>query len=163
MDSRGAIRASWQSADMISNMYLGDLTDAELLVRPVPGINHIAWQLGHLIQSTYGIMEGVCPGSMPTLPAGFKEKHSKETATSDKPADFLTKAEYLKLAAEQNAAAAVALAKQTDADLDKPSPDSMKDYAPTVGEAFLLLGSHWLMHAGQWAVTRRKLGRPPLF
>ena len=23
--------------------------------------------------------------------------------------------------------------------------------------------NHWLMHAGQWAIVRRKLGRPPLF
>lgn len=163
MDSRAAIRASWQTAEMVTNMYLGDLTDAELLVRSVPGINHIAWQLGHLVQSDHQIIDGVCPGSMPALPAGFAEKHSKETATSDKPGDFLSKSDYLRLFAEQRAAAAVALAKQTDADLDKPAPDSMKDYAPTVGDAFLLLGGHWLMHAGQWAVLRRKLGRPPLF
>ena len=26
-----------------------------------------------------------------------------------------------------------------------------------------LAGTHWLMHAGQWAVVRRQLGRPPLF
>ena len=49
------------------------------------------------------------------------------------------------------------------ADFDKAAPESMKDYAPTVGDAFLILGSHWLMHAGQWAVLRRKLGKPPLF
>ena len=29
--------------------YVQDLADADLLLRPVPGINHIAWQLGHLI------------------------------------------------------------------------------------------------------------------
>jgi hypothetical protein len=28
---------------------------------------------------------------------------------------------------------------------------------------FSMQGSHWMMHAGQWAVLRRKLGRPPLF
>lgn len=163
MDTRGAIRASYKGADMIWQMYLSDLTDAELMVRAVPGINHIAWQLGHLIASDNGIISGVCPGSMPALPAGFAEKHSKETAASDNPADFLTKAEYLRLAAQQREGILAALAKQTDADFDKPAPDSMKDYAPTVGDAFNLIGAHWLMHAGQWAVTRRKLGRPPLF
>ena len=163
MDSRGAIKASWATASMVSNMYLEDLTDAQLLMRSVPGVNHIAWQLGHIIQSDHDIINDVCPGSMPPLPAGFKEQHSKDKAASDNPADFLTKAEYQKLAAEQLAAAAVALAKQTDADFDKAAPESMKDYAPTVGDAFLILGSHWLMHAGQWAVLRRKLGKPPLF
>ena len=163
MDSRGAVRASWQTADMVSNMYLSDLTDADLLLRSVPGINHIAWQLGHLIQSDHQIINGVCPGSMPALPAGFAEQHSKETSTSDNPADFLSKEDYLRLAAEQRTGAAAALAKLTDTDFDKSGPESMKDYAPTVGDAFLLLGGHWLMHAGQWAVLRRKLGRPPLF
>jgi hypothetical protein len=27
----------------------------------------------------------------------------------------------------------------------------------------LLVPSHCLMHAGQWAIVRRKLGKPPLF
>lgn len=163
MDSRGAIRGSYQMADMIYQGYLADLTDAELMVRAVPGINHIAWQLGHLIASENAIISGVCPGALPALPAGFAEQHSKEKSTSDNAADFLTKAEYLRLAAEQREGVLAALAKQTDADFDKPGPESMKDYAPTVGAAFNLIGSHWLMHAGQWAVVRRKLGRPPLF
>ena len=30
-------------------LLVSDLSDAELLVRPVPQANHIAWQLGHLI------------------------------------------------------------------------------------------------------------------
>ncbi|MHC4880033.1 MAG: DinB family protein, partial [Planctomycetota bacterium] len=56
-----------------------------------------------------------------------------------------------------------ALEKQTDESLDGEAPEQMRAYAPTVGAAFSLHGSHWLMHAGQWAVLRRKLGREPLF
>ena len=163
MDSRGAITTGMQTADMIVHGYLGDLTDAEILLRSVPGINHIAWQLGHLIQSEHGMIAAVCPDLMPALPAGFAERHAKETSTSDNPQDFLSKAEYLSLAAAQRQGTLAALAKQTDADFDKPGPESMKDYAPTVGAIFSLIGGHWLMHAGQWAVLRRKLGRAPLF
>jgi hypothetical protein len=32
-----------------------------------------------------------------------------------------------------------------------------------VAGIFLMQGTHWTMHAGQWAVIRRKLGRAPLF
>ena len=35
--------------------------------------------------------------------------------------------------------------------------------APSVGAAFSMQGGHWLMHAGQWAVVRRQLGREPIF
>ena len=163
MDSRDAIRTSYECSEGVVQGYLSDLTDAELLIRSVPGINHIAWQLGHLIASENDMVSGACPGMMPALPAGFAEKHSKETANSDNPADFLTKAEYLKILAEQRAGTMAALATQSDADFDKPGPESMRAYAPTVGALFSLLGSHWMMHAGQWAVLRRKLGRAPLF
>lgn len=163
MDARSATRCGIEMADFICQGYLGDLTDGDLLQRPVPGTNHIAWQLGHLIQSDNQMVNDVCPGSMPALPAGFKEQHSKEQAANDNPQDFLTKAEYLKIAAEQRAAVFATLAKQSDSDLDKPSPESMQGYAPTVGSVFVMVGSHWMMHSGQWAVLRRKLGRPPLF
>lgn len=163
MDARSAIRCGIQTSDFICQGYLGDLTDADLMQRSVPGINHIAWQLGHLIQSDYQMVEETCPGSLPPLPAGFKEQHSKDKATSDNPRDFLTKAEYLKLAADQRVAILAALDKRSDADLDQPSPESMHGYAPTVGSVFVMVGSHWMMHSGQWAVLRRKLGRPPLF
>ena len=43
-----------------------------------------------------------------------------------------------------------------------PSPDSMRDYAPTVGVAFNMIGIHLNMHAAQLAVLRRKLGKPVL-
>jgi len=56
-----------------------------------------------------------------------------------------------------------ALEKLSDEDLDKPSPEEMQGYAPTVRAAFDLQGGHWLMHAGQWAVIRRQLSRDPLF
>jgi hypothetical protein len=57
----------------LANSYLDDLTDADLLVRPIPGTNHIAWQLGHAIQAEHEMLQGVSPGAMPKLPAGFKE------------------------------------------------------------------------------------------
>ena len=82
---------------MIAKAYLEDLSDEELLLRPVEGANHIAWQLGHLISSEHNMVEMVCPGSMPPLPDGFADAYTKETAASDEGAAFLTKVEYLKL------------------------------------------------------------------
>jgi hypothetical protein len=102
----------------------------------------------------------VAPGTMPPLPAGFAEKYTKDTATSDNAASFLKKAELLKVFEEQRAGTLKALEKQSDADLDKPTGVA---YAPTVGAMFSMQGTHWVMHAGQWAVVRRQLGRKPLF
>jgi hypothetical protein len=163
MNSRQALKAGIDGAQMITDRYLADLSDADLMVRPIPGTNHIAWQLGHLIQSENSLTEGACPGSMPKLPAEFAKKLKRDNFGSDNPADFFTKEEYLKVAKEQRAATLAALEKLSDADLDKPGPESMRAFCPTVASIFVLQGSHWLMHAGQWAIIRRKLGKPPLF
>jgi len=163
MNARDAIKAAFPQSDMIVQAYLGDLTDDELLVRVVDGSNHIAWQLGHLINSERHMIEQTVPGSMPPLPDGFADKHSKETAGSDDRSAFLSKDEYLELYQQQRAATLQALDSLSDDDLDKPGPESLQQIAPTVAAVFTMQPTHWLMHAGQWAVIRRKLGRPPLF
>lgn len=163
MSTKQAILYNLNMGDMICSGYLGDLTDAEIMLRTVPGINHIAWQLGHLIASENQMVEGACPGSMPPLPAGFTERHAKETSTSDDATKFLKKDEYLALAKQQRAATLAALEKASEDDLAKPAPEKHRSYAPTVADIFNMQGTHWVMHAGQWAVLRRKLGKPPLF
>jgi uncharacterized damage-inducible protein DinB len=163
MNSQQAIQLGIDVGNMVSMAYLDDLTDADLLRRPHPDCNHINWQVGHLIASENMIINDVCPGSMPALPDGFAAKYTKETAKSDDAAQFCNKQELLRLHQQQRAATLAALTKLSDAQLDAPSPESMQSYAPTVAAAFSLQGSHWLMHAGQWAVVRRQLGKPPLF
>jgi len=158
-----AIKESLDMATFCVNAYLGDLSNEDLFVRPSVGTNHIAWQLGHLISSENKLIESVCPGSMPRLPEGFSEKYTSETSKSDSPGDFHTKEEYIKLMREQRSCTLASLAESTDDDLQKPAPEMVRDFAPTVGATFTLQGIHWMMHSGQWVVVRRKLGRTPLF
>lgn len=163
MNARGAIRLSMQAAEGIWKSYLADLTDAELLVRPVEGANHIAWQLGHLIAGENWMMEQLQPGSMPPLPAGFNDKYKPETAGLNNASAFCTKDECLQVYEQQRAATLAALDKMSDADLDRESPEKLRSFAPTVAHVLDMQSTHYLMHAGQWAVIRRKLGRKPLF
>jgi len=160
MNAKDAIKLSIDMGRMISTGYVEDLTDQELLHRPAKGANHINWQLGHLIQSENEMINIVAPGAMPPLPAGFAEKYTKDTASSDNAAGFLKKAELLKAFEEQRVGTLKALEKTSEADLDKPTG---VEYAPTVGAMYSMQGTHWVMHAGQWAVVRRQLGRKPLF
>ena len=39
----------------------------------------------------------------------------------------------------------------------------MARLAPTLGALFFLMASHEMMHAGQFTVVRRQLGKPVLF
>jgi hypothetical protein len=163
MDTQQALKSAINGGQHLVESYLADLSDADLLVRPIPGTNHIAWQLGHLIAAENMMLEAVRPGSMPKLPAGFKEKHDKKTAGSDDPKAFLTKAEYLDLFKQQRAGTLAVLETMSDEELSKESPPSLRSFLKRIGDVFAMQGTHWVMHAGQWAIIRRKLGRPPLF
>lgn len=157
------LKLSFDLPDMIVNGYLADLTDEELLVRPTENANHIAWQLGHLIHGENFHMNQLAPDSMPPLPEGFSERHTKETAAQNESSDFLSKAEYLELMQQQRAGTLEVLGSLSDEQLMQPSPESMRYFGPTVGSVFSGEAVHWVMHAGQWAIIRRKLGKPPLF
>lgn len=162
MTAKDAIRSTVEMCRHVVSEYVKDLTDKDLFVRSVPGSNHIAWQLGHLIGSDNWMLEQLGrPGV--ALPANFAESHSKETSTSDDPAKFFKKADYERLAAATREATLSAITATPDADLDKPGPEEMRQYCPTVGAVLMLLGTHWMMHAGQFVPIRRKLGKPALF
>lgn len=157
------LKQSLELPEFVVRSYLEGLSDADLLVRPATGMNHIAWQLGHLIGSEHGHVETVFPGTMPSLRDGFREQHSKSTSRSDDPNDFLRKSDYLDLMAIQRAGTLTVLQSLSDEQLQEEAPEAIRYLGPTVACLFAGEASHWMMHAGQWAVVRRKLGHPPLF
>jgi uncharacterized damage-inducible protein DinB len=163
MTAKDAIRRSMDISEHLVQQYIGDLADADLLLRPVEGMNHIAWQLGHLISAERMFVEEVKPGSCPPLPEGFAAAHNKEAAASDDPARFRTKAEYQQLWQTQRAATKAVLDALSDADLDAPTPERWKEFLPTKGAMMNMIGDHVLMHVGQFVAVRRRLGKPALF
>jgi hypothetical protein len=164
MNGKEAIKTALSSTQNLLGSYLSDLSDADLLVRPVPSANHIAWQLGHLIQSERQLLGPEVPGAAyPELPAGWSDQHAKTAAAMDPPKGFATKTEYLSQFTKMREETLAALSKLSDADLDKPVAGNMKQFAPTVGALILLQSNHTLMHVGQFTAVRRKLGKPVLF
>jgi hypothetical protein len=163
MNAKDAARTAMTIADFMVDSYLGDITAQEMLVRPAPDANHLAWQLGHLISAEYRLVEAAAPGSVPALPAGFAERHTKDTSASDNAADFLSKDDYLKVAKTVRASTLRALEGLSDADLDKPVTGRVPPFVKRAGDCFVTIGTHWVMHSGQWVVLRRKLGRERKF
>jgi hypothetical protein len=163
MNGTDAIYGALKGTQHYLTFVLADLSDADLLVRPVPGANHIAWQLGHLILSEAGLAECDPAFSYPPVPAGFVEQHAKETAMVEPPKGFATKEAYLKLFNDIRTATMAAVKKMTPEALDKATEGSMAAWAPTLGALLQLTSDHTLMHAGQFSVVRRKLGKPVLF
>lgn len=162
MTTKDLLKHTYTFSESIIREYFKDLSDEELLVRSVPHSNHIAWQLGHLIGSTHWMLTNMGQDA-PALPEGFAAKHEKTQAESDKPSDFYPKATYLELMDKMKAAVLATIDRFPEKDLDAPGPEQMRAYCPTMGAGLSLLGTHWLMHAGQFVPIRRKLGRPAMF
>lgn len=159
-----AIIADLEASKNWLGQYIHDFTDADLLVRPVPGANHAAWQIGNVIAGDPYLMQCELPDAkFPELSESFINLHSGKGAGIDTDPGFLTKDGYLKLFDEVRGAAIAEVQKLSDADLDKPSSESMKFAGPTLGHVLMFLATHTYMHVGQFTVIRRKLGKPVLF
>jgi hypothetical protein len=163
MDFKDSIRSALNVADFMVQGYLADITPTEMVMRPAPEANHIAWQIGHLITSERHLVEAAVPGSMPELPAGFTDRHRREGQVSDNAADYLSKDEYLQLAKTIRAATLQALDQCNESDFDKPVTARVPPFVKRAGDCFATIGPHWTLHAGQWVVVRRMLGRPRMF
>ncbi|MDZ4849165.1 MAG: DinB family protein [Pirellulaceae bacterium] len=160
MNSRDILKSTLGITNMVINSYIGDMSDSDLLKRPGVGCNHIAWQLGHLIKSNCDILNQIAPGSSPALPANFAENHAKSNNSSDDASQFCGKNEYLDLMKKLDAALIASIDKTSDADLEQPSPESFRSWCPKLGDMYVLLVTHSLMHAGQWVPVRRMLDKP---
>jgi hypothetical protein len=142
---------------------LADFSDADMLARPCPGANTAAWQLGHLIKSEASALAAMAPSAAPTLPAGFADKFTKDTAAKDDSNLFPNKAELVELFGKIRIATIAWAKGLKESDLNQPTPERMRGWAPTVGHWLAVLPAHVAMHVGQFQVVRRKLGKPVLF
>lgn len=162
MNTKDAISSSANLSTLVLETYISDLDDADLMCRPAEGCNHLAWQLGHLISSEVQLLNFIAPDQGVELPDGFAEAHSKEKSDNDDPAGFLGKPAYVELFDKVRAASLAALDAYAESDLDNPAPEDFREFCPTMGDMFTLIATHPLMHAGQFVVVRRQLGKPIL-
>jgi uncharacterized damage-inducible protein DinB len=157
VDAKDAIRMTIDSSDFILKAYIEDLSDADLRLRPLEGMNPIAWQLGHLIAAERHFVEAIQPGASPPLPEGFEQAHGKEALASGDSKGYLGKAEYLAIWSTQRKATFSVLDGLAIDQLERPSGIH---FAPTVAAAMNMIGVHPLMHVGQFVAVRRSLGKP---
>jgi hypothetical protein len=161
MLGKDVAKLALQSAHDAMQMYLGDLSDKDITVRPVPSANNIAWQLAHLATAESYLLGDQLPGAVyPEIPAAIASLGNERTGKVDPPGGYLPKAQYIECLSKLRAATIAAVDKLADSDLDKPVTNSMVKFAPTLGALLILTANHSLMHGGQFTVVRRALGKP---
>src|SRR5262245_34678842 len=121
MNGIQAIQSALGATQWLLTMVIEDLSDAELLERPVPGANQIAWQIGHVIAGEIMLGQAQLPQAVyPPLPAGWGDLYGQGGASKDGADGFRPKAEYVRMFNEVRKATIEAVGKLQDSDLDRP-------------------------------------------
>jgi hypothetical protein len=162
MGPKDIIKKTLDLSDFILKSYVGDLSDSELKIVPVEGMNPIALQLGHLISAERMFAEMLKPGISPALPAGFDEAHSLKDQKGDD-SRFLSKDAYMKLYEAQRAATKAVIESTPDSELEDTRGGNLPQFAPTVADVLNIAGAHSLNHSGQFVAVRRLLKKPVAF
>jgi DinB superfamily len=139
---------------------VADIDEARMADQPAGLTNHPAWTLGHLCTGAGYILRlldepdpTASPEDMTKLGPGSKPVGDRSAYPSK--ADLLARLETL-----HRLAAAAARVKHAEY-FDRPSPENLRKFAPTIGRIVVyLLASHESYHLGQLAQWRRAAGLP---
>ena len=96
MTAKDALTNQLISTQQMLGMFLADLSDADLQMRPVPDANNIAWQLGHLIASE-GAIGAMIDFKYPELPPIVKLLGTGASSQTHPDGGNLSKAQYMSL------------------------------------------------------------------
>ena len=168
MDVKTTLREQMQAMHGTLEAAVADC-NPEAVARKLPGstINSIGAIYAHTIFSEDGILNSMIRGQAPVyMKDGWAPKIGIEMPQGGMEPDWYIKMDlplFREYAAAVYKTTDEYLSSATDADLDKPNTGSMAKHAPNVASVFLLVCNHDLMHAGQFTVVRRKLGKPVIF
>jgi uncharacterized damage-inducible protein DinB len=146
--------------------YIADLAPDEWFWQPSEGVTHVAWQVGHLALVEYGLLlkriRGERPEDAALLPAAeFSKMFGRGSTPNPDPEANYTGAEIQGAFDRVHEAAWTELARCSGEQLDVPLTDPHPRFATKL-EAVEFCSQHELLHAGQIALLRRLMGRPPL-
>lgn len=160
-DIRVLLLKSWSQQRDYAERLVADLSEADMVSQPVPGVvmNHPAWVLGHL--SAYPpvlttMLSRLKPEDPKDHPFGKESRPQGDVSVYGSKASIV--GEYLRVHDEL----AATLERVDAAVLHDPiGVDRWRERFPTVQDAsFYLMTSHESTHLGQLSAWRRAGGRP---
>ena len=152
---KGVVLQQMKTGQMLIEMLTADLTDGEYFIPAADGTNHTGWILGHIAQSEdwmISLLTGaprVVPEDMQRLFGGTSE------CVSD--ASRYPSRETLDTMFRDNRMRAIEAVHNADESRwDDPAPDGdlPKDFFPTVGSIWGMMGTHQFWHLGQLTTCR---------
>lgn len=143
---------------------LEDIEASEWFHAPAPGLQHVAWQIGHLASSQVTLIHGRCFDKTPSdhIPARFRELFGKGSRPVADPSAYPAPTDIRRVF-DRIHSEALELVKSISVDeLERPASGDPHPMFITKGQCIAMVAMHESFHAGQIALTRRILGKPPL-
>lgn len=139
---------------------VADLDEEQMTAQPVPGMNHPAWTIGHVVYSFQAIGEEL--GIEPWLSEEWIALFGQGRALADDPKVYPNKQELLTALDDGQERIVRTLKATSDETLAGPLPDvRYREMFPTLGHAVMnCLAGHLAIHVGQLGAWRRAMRLP---
>lgn len=162
------LQIAWRKIEFARNYsqsLLADLSDDDWFWTPENVTTHIAWQVGHLAMSEYGLtlfrQRGRAEIDTELMSGKFRKLFMRGTEPQSDRTAYPTPAEILAVLDRVHQQMRIELPTFADSDLDQPLDPPHAAYATRYG-ALLFAGDHEMLHSGQIGMLRRLMGKPPL-
>ncbi|MEZ6134315.1 MAG: DinB family protein [Pirellulaceae bacterium] len=134
-------------------------------VRPAGSVSHVAWQVGHLAVSQYGLMlfrqRGRSPGDLDLMPGWLRKQFGRGTLPSTTADSMPSPAELLDRLSKIHAQSLAEVRELPVESLVEPIDMPYTAYPIKLG-ALLFAPIHESLHAGQIGLLRRLHGLEPI-
>jgi hypothetical protein len=144
--------------------FLEDLAPEDWFWQPAPGMNHIAWHVGHLAFAMYFLclkrIRDRIEEDEALVSTAFLKRYKRESSPSADPAENFAVDELLRVFHGVFDRSMDELAKWDDASLDIPTFPPHPVFSTKLG-GVEWCSQHELMHCGQIVLLRRLRGRSP--
>ena len=162
------LKIAWRRIEFARNYsltLLDDLQDEDWFWVP-PGLpTHIAWQVGHLAMSQYGLtlfrQRGRADVDSELMSGKFRKLFMRGTEPQANPAAYPSPGEIRQVLERVREQMRAEIPGFDGPGLDEPMDPPHAAFATRYG-ALLFAGDHEMLHAGQIGMLRRLMGKPPL-
>lgn len=144
---------------------LEDLDEKDWFAQPQEGISHIAWQVGHIAMSQYGLalfrQRGRAEVDLELMPSSFRKKFSRGTTPDSDQEKYPSPADIIQILDRVFEQVQIEMPTYSIEHLNQPVEPPYAAYSTNYG-ALLFAVDHEMLHAGQIGLIRRLIGKNPI-
>jgi DinB superfamily len=148
-----------------TSQFLAGIADGEWFWHPSELTTHLAWQIGHLAVAEYNLclrrIRGRTEADEALISDNYIECFKLGSTPVADPAKYPPVSDIQRVFAAVHERALAELAGRTDAELDVPVEQPHPVFKTKLG-SIEWCSQHEMVHAGQIALLRRLMGKPPL-